>query len=136
MAVRSRRRTILGILLTSFLIFLVVCLLTSRNNHDLLFTLNELVKLKDKEHLYFQDHGLHLPSLKAKPRRNIVIVSHARSGSTITGDIFNHHPSIFYLHEPLQTVERISKRLIKTSDVSYGNLMTDVLTDIFRCNFS
>ena len=140
MAVRSRRRTLLaGILLTSFLVFLVFCLLTSQNNHDLLFTFNELVKTKDKEHLYFQDHRLHLPSLKAnlrKPRRNIVIVSHARSGSTITGDIFNHHPSVFYLHEPLQTVERISKHLIKTSNVNYGNLMADVLTNIFRCNFS
>ena len=136
MVVRSRKRTLLGLLVTSLFIFSVVCLTTIRENYNLFFKLD---KYQDKEHAYFQDHGLHLSSLKAdlkKPRRNIVIVSHGRSGSTITGDIFNHHPSVFYLHEPLQTVERISKRLRKTSNVNYGHLMADVLTNIFRCNFS
>ena len=141
MVVRSRKRTLLWILLASIFIFTVVCLFTSRKIQNPLSTLNELVKPKVKEHLHFQDHGFHVQSLKAnlknfKPRRNIVIVSHVRSGSTITGDIFNHHPSVFYLHEPLQTVERISQRLKKTSNVNYGNLMADVLTNIFHCNFS
>ncbi|XP_020622345.1 carbohydrate sulfotransferase 3-like [Orbicella faveolata] len=68
-------------------------------------------------------------------RRNILVIAHGRSGSTITGDIFNHHPSVFYLFEPLQTVERIFKKL-GTSDEHYGSLMADILSNLLRCNFS
>lgn len=67
-----------------------------------------------------------------RPRRNILIVSQGRSGSTIIGDMFNHHPSVFYLHEPLQTVQRL---MPKTANKTYGSLMADLLRNIFRCTF-
>ncbi|XP_070178775.1 carbohydrate sulfotransferase 4-like isoform X2 [Littorina saxatilis] len=31
----------------------------------------------------------------------VIILTYMRSGSTFTGDLFNHHPSVFYLYEPL-----------------------------------
>ena len=68
-------------------------------------------------------------------RRNILVIAHGRSGSTIIGDIFNHHPSVFYLHEPLQTVERIFKK-VGNSHEHYGSLMADILSNLLRCNFS
>ena len=143
MAVRLKKRTILKFLLIKIplFIFLVICLHAALDNYNLLFKSNqlELVKQTEKENPDFQDHQLELRTLNAnfkQPRRNIVIVSHGRSGSTITGDIFNHHPFVFYLHEPLQTAERLSFRQRKKSEDSYVNLMVDVLTNIFRCNFS
>ena len=49
-----------------------------------------------------------------KSRKNIIIVSHGRSGSrsTLMGDIVNHHPSVFYIimYEPLQTTQRVLKQ--------------------------
>lgn len=47
-----------------------------------------------------------------KSRKNIIIVSHGRSGSrsTLMGDIVNHHPSVFYMYEPLQTTQRVLKQ--------------------------
>ena len=42
-----------------------------------------------------------------KKRQNLIIVAHGRSGSTFIGNIFNHHPNVFYLFEPYQTVERL-----------------------------
>ena len=68
-------------------------------------------------------------------RRNIFVIAHGRSGSTIMGDIFNHHPSVFYLHEPLQTVQRILGK-VGNSHGHYGSLMADVLSNVLRCNFS
>ena len=68
-------------------------------------------------------------------RRSILVIAHGRSGSTITGEIFNHHPSVFYLHEPLQTVERISKQNGSNKD-RYASLMINILSNILRCNFS
>lgn len=87
---------------------------------------------KNKDNVKFQKQQFDCGAEKAQPRQNILIVAHGRSGSTITADMFNHHPSVFYLHEPLQTVQR----LMPTANISYGSLMADVLTNILRCNFS
>ena len=72
-------------------------------------------------------------SFSTKSRRNLVIVSHGRSGSSLMGDIFNHHPSVFYLYEPLQTPERVLKNLFKKT--SYSGLVEQFLTGVFRCEF-
>ena len=66
-------------------------------------------------------------------RRNLIIVSHGRSGSSLTGDIFNHHPSVFYMYEPLQTAQRVSKK--KLTNASYSSIVEQFLTGLFRCKF-
>ena len=74
-------------------------------------------------------------NLKIQPaRRNIIIVSHGRSGSSLMGDIFNHHPSVFYMYEPLQTPERVHRKLVGRN-TSYGDLVKQFLTGVFRCKF-
>lgn len=65
-------------------------------------------------------------------RKNLIIVSHGRSGSSITGDIFNHHPDVFYLYEPLQTVQRTQQKF----SVNYDSLAQTFLTNVLRCNFN
>ncbi|XP_078367587.1 carbohydrate sulfotransferase 1-like [Oculina patagonica] len=67
-------------------------------------------------------------------RRNLIIVTHGRSGSTLTGDIFNHHPSVFYMYEPLQTAIRIRDKQ-NIDDKGYNNLAEELLTAVFRCKF-
>ena len=37
-------------------------------------------------------------------RVNVIIVSEPRSGSSFLGQIFNQHPNVFYLFEPLRAV--------------------------------
>lgn len=66
-------------------------------------------------------------------RRNLIIVSHGRSGSTLTGDIFNHHPSVFYMYEPLQTAQRVHKK--NTNQTSYNRLAGELLASLVRCRF-
>ena len=65
-------------------------------------------------------------------RQNVLIVAHGRSGTTFAGDIFNHHPDVFYMYEPLQTVERTHKR--KNND-QYPKLATEYLKRIYQCRF-
>ena len=67
-------------------------------------------------------------------RNNLVIVSHGRSGSSLMGDIFNHHPSVFYMYEPLQTAKRVTKGK-SSGNISYSSLVEKFLTGIFRCKF-
>lgn len=68
-----------------------------------------------------------------KSRKNIIIVSHGRSGSTLMGDIFNHHPSVFYMYEPLQTAQRVLKQT--DQNMSYRSIAEQLLTGIFDCKF-
>ena len=68
-------------------------------------------------------------------RKNLIIVSHGRSGSTLMGDIFNHHPLVFYMYEPLQTVDRVSGEGTLGTNKNYNQLAQEFLTGIFRCRF-
>ena len=45
-------------------------------------------------------------SSKQSKRVNVIIMSFPRSGSSFLGEVFNHHPSVFYLYEPVRTVQR------------------------------
>ena len=65
-------------------------------------------------------------------RKNLIIVSHGRSGSTLTGDIFNHHPSVFYMYEPLQSAQRVNKNV---QNMTYSGLVEQYLKGVFRCTF-
>lgn len=65
-------------------------------------------------------------------RRNLIILSHGRSGSSITGDIFNHHPDVFYMYEPLQTVERTRNNF----KLDYNSLALKFLSNILQCDFN
>ena len=82
---------------------------------------------KEKNSVKFQERS-------SIAKKNLIIVSHGRSGSTLMGDIFNHHPSVFYMYEPLQTVERVTHTTLGTSK-NYNERAMEFLTGIFRCSF-
>ena len=137
MAMSSRRRAVFRILLIILGILVVKFAFqrTLRANYDVPFNFSDrlIQMLEDSGKFQRQQLTAGSEEVKSNPRRkNIIVIAHGRSGSTIIGDIFNHHPSVFYLHEPLQTVER----LVKTANKSYGNLMADLLTDMFHCRFN
>ena len=77
---------------------------------------------------------------KHPKRVNIVIMSFPRSGSSFLGDIFNHHPGVFYLFEPLRTVQRaFSKDSLfefNFSSPSYQNRANGFLEDVMNCKFA
>ena len=69
-------------------------------------------------------------------KKTLIVVSHGRSGSSIMGDIFNHHPSVFYMYEPLQIVWRIHEQFTnKGINVSYRGLAKELLDEVLRCQF-
>ena len=69
-----------------------------------------------------------------KKRENLIIVTHGRSGSTFIGNIFNHHPNVFYLFEPYQTVERLHGA-VATSDRDYQGKAFEWMKGILQCDF-
>lgn len=66
-----------------------------------------------------------------EPSTNLIILSHSRSGSSFLGQIFNHHPDVFYVYEPFYIMK------VTTLDHSsfYESSALQLLNDILNCNF-
>ena len=86
------------------------------------------------DEFYTENNFVNFQERSSTAKRNLIIMSHGRSGSTLMGDIFNHHPSVFYMYEPLQTVERVSRTTLETNK-NYNQRAMEFLTGIFRCSF-
>jgi len=71
---------------------------------------------------------------ETRKRQNLIIVAHGRSGSTFLGNIFNHHPNVFYLFEPYQTVERLHGS-VAPENKEYQEKAFQWMKGIFQCDF-
>ena len=71
------------------------------------------------------------PTDKALERKQriVLIVAHGRSGSTFLASIFNQHPRVFYVFEPLHGIQR-------TKPEDYDKIAMNLLHHIFKCDFS
>ena len=68
----------------------------------------------------------------SKTRQNVLILSDLRSGSTFLGELFNQHPHIFYLYEPLDSLKYYHKN---RPENIYDAMSRHLLKDIFHCNY-
>ncbi|XP_020622344.1 carbohydrate sulfotransferase 1-like [Orbicella faveolata] len=92
-------------------------------------------KLKVKAPKFYEENERPLTTGGAnKKRLNLIIVAHGRSGSTFLGNIFNHHPSVFYLFEPYQTVERIVRAQAPFNQ-HYQETAFRWMQGVFQCDF-
>ena len=86
------------------------------------------------EKVFFKGPASNFTRGSERVRKNLIIVSHGRSGSSLMGDIFNHHPSVFYMYEPLQSPERVMKKL-RGGNINYTQMVDHFLSGLFRCTF-
>ncbi|XP_050406177.1 carbohydrate sulfotransferase 1 [Patella vulgata] len=47
--------------------------------------------------------------LSTKPRTMVIILTYMRSGSSLTGDLIQQSPDVFYVYEPLYTLAKLRK---------------------------
>ena len=99
------------------------------------FKLNEEPEIQRAAPMFYKEKERPLPTGGAnKKRLNLIIVAHGRSGSTFLGNIFNHHPSVFYLFEPYQTVERLVG-IQAPYNQHYQETAFRWMQGIFQCDF-
>jgi len=77
---------------------------------------------------------------RTKTRLNVILLTHMSSGSTIVGNMFNLHPDVFYIYEPLNTLRRDIdtnewRALQKPSNDAYRQDFSTLLRDLFTCGF-
>ncbi|XP_015207492.1 carbohydrate sulfotransferase 1 [Lepisosteus oculatus] len=87
------------------------------------------------------DDGIQPPGTSHFHGRNhIILFATTRSGSSFTGQLFNQHPDIFYLFEPLYHVQQAftnsSTRLRKILDRrALLGAYRDLLHNLYNCDF-
>lgn len=134
--VGSSRRSQCSVILSSMSwILFSICMLTS----SLLISLKILPQFFNSE--IKDNSALVQPELlTAKAdwgidRKSVLIIGQGRSGSSFLGEIFNQHPDVMYLYEPLHAYKIFSMTGIFPSE-NYALNALQVLFDIFNCHFS
>jgi len=73
-------------------------------------------------------------------RLNVIILTQMSSGSSFSGNIFNLHPDVFYLYEPLHDLRRVVYKdewqpLDDQTNKAYTVHFASLLRDLFTCTF-
>ena len=70
---------------------------------DFVWPMKELYPKFENDYAYsISDKIMQQELYKLKKRQRVLILTHHRSGSSFTGEIFNLHPDAFYMYEPLR----------------------------------
>ena len=68
---------------------------------------------------------------QSRKRHVLLIVAHGRSGSTFLADIFNKHPRVFYVFEPLHDFQKHNR-----DRPDYDEFAMKFLYHVVQCDFS
>lgn len=98
---------------------------------------DEIMSLRKKLEMYERlNKFMELDSLASKygskMRQNILIISDSASGSAFLGELLNQHLQVFYLYEPLQSLDYYRDN---RPESVYDTMVTHLLNGIFHCNF-
>ncbi|KAF3689226.1 Carbohydrate sulfotransferase 1 [Channa argus] len=82
-----------------------------------------------------------LPFYNASKRTHILILATTRSGSSFVGQLFNQHPEVFYLFEPLYHVQlALLPRLGQSRNLAERRVMLgaarDLLRSLYHCHLN
>ncbi|KAK1785104.1 hypothetical protein P4O66_018204, partial [Electrophorus voltai] len=76
----------------------------------------------------------------ATSQKHILLFSQTRSGSSFTGQLFNQHPKIFYMFEPLYHVQQIFIDVSTLHQEAWGRALLgayrDLLLNLYTCNLN
>lgn len=74
-----------------------------------------------------------IPSSNSSKRTHILILATTRSGSSFVGQLFNQHPEVFYLFEPLYHVQlALLPRLTQNRNLADRRVMLGAARDLLR----
>ncbi|XP_077199515.1 carbohydrate sulfotransferase 7 [Paroedura picta] len=73
------------------------------------------------------------PGSRAGGKRHIYLHATWRTGSSFLGELFNQHPDVFYLYEPMW---HLWQALYPGDALSLQGALRDMVRSLFRCDFS
>jgi len=104
---------------------------------------NEMMKIRAPQRETTNEVSIPTSVVKTnriKTRLNVILLTHMSSGSTLVGNVFNLHPDVFYIYEPLNTLRRDIntnewRALKNPHNDAYRRNFSTLLRDLFTCDF-
>ena len=83
-------------------IFVIIVIYSSQSNERTMIRMPQIAETRRS----FESSPSEVTANKAKPRLNVILLTLMSSGSTVVGNMFNLHPDVFYIYEPLHALRR------------------------------
>ena len=134
-----RRRRIIAVALSVLTVLLVLTYMEVSGGNEpstLKISLRNPLNMLNSGIVYGKYNLNYEPWLRAEVNESalhVIVMAQFRTGSTITGEMFNQNPTMFYLFEPLRVPKCVEKfALMDDNEATNGEL----LGRINRCQFS
>ena len=130
-----RRLKGLAVLVAIIFLFLTIVIYTNQSNEK------TGVKMAQTDtRRSFVSSTSEMTANNTEPRLNVILLTHMSSGSSVIGNIFNLHPDVFYLYEPMRTLRRKVYGsewhvLNKSRSDAFKKDFSTLLRDFFTCSF-
>ena len=117
-------------------LFLTIVIYTSQSNRR---TMRIKIPQIDTRHSFVSSTS-EVKANNTEPRLNVILLTLMSSGSTVVGNMFNLHPDVFYIYEPLHALRRKvygGEWLIlnKSRSDAFKKDFSTLLRDLFTCSF-
>ena len=111
-------------------LFTIFIIYMSQTNERIMVTMPRIETKKD-----------FVKTNRTKLRLNVIVLTHMSSGSTVVGNIFNLHPDVFYIYEPLHGLRRGFdnnewQSLQRSRNDALRNVFSTLHPDLFTCGFN
>ena len=120
-----------AVFVACFFLFVFITMYTSQSNER---TMSRIPQIENRNSF------VSTPSDNAETRLNVILLTFMSSGSTVVGNMFNLHPDVFYIYEPLHALRRkVYKRewevLDKSRNKAYRKDFSTLARNLFTCGF-
>ena len=117
-------------------IFVIIVIYTSQSNERTMIGMPQIAETRRS----FESSPSEVTANKTKPRLNVILLTLMSSGSTVVGNMFNLHPDVFYIYEPLHALRRRVysgewRVLNKSKSEAFRKDFSTLLRDLFTCSF-
>ena len=131
----TRRLKGLAVFVAIIFLFLFIVIYTSQSNEMTRVNMPQTDTRRS-----FVSSTSEVTSNNTRPRLNVILLTLMSSGSTVVGNMFNIHPDVFYIYEPLHALRRRVYKgewlvLNKSTSDAFKKDFSTLLHDLFTCSF-
>jgi len=97
----TRRSKSPAVFVAAIFLFVFIVIYTSQSNEK---TRVRMPQIKTRNS--YVTSSSKVKTKNTEPRLNVILLTLMSSGSTVVGNMFNLHPDVFYIYEPLHALRR------------------------------
>lgn len=131
----TRRSKSPAVFVAAIFLFVFIVIYTSQSNEK---TRVRMPQIKTRNS--YVTSSSKVKTKNTEPRLNVILLTLMSSGSTVVGNMFNLHPDVFYIYEPLHALRRTVyggewRVLNKSRSDAFRKDFSTLVRDLLTCSF-